>query len=78
MTLRVKISIVPFGNETKEYVIETINISNVGEGSGATYKYVVEHNKYKKVDENTPTVEHLRADGPLSLVKKAIEKLNIR
>jgi hypothetical protein len=79
MTLRVKISIVPFGDESKEYEIERLNISNrsfeEGDLPNGDCPYVVEHNSYKNFDENTSRVSHSRSDGALVLVRKALEEL---
>lgn len=83
MTLRVELSIIPFGDETKKRVIETINISNLGvaEVQGRLslddpeYEYVVEHNDYKKFDDHTPRVYHLRHHGALMLAWKALDRL---
>lgn len=73
MTLRVEISIIPFGNEDEKRVIETLNISNILPTPISTY--VIERNSYKKYDEDTPRVTHSRTDGALVLVRKAIEAL---
>lgn len=79
MTLRVEISIIPFGDEDKKRVIETLNISNITfkEGCSATGEdfYVIEHNDYKNYNEDTPRVHHQRKDGALTLVKLALKKL---
>lgn len=75
MTLRVKLEIIPHGDEDKAYTIETINISNIERIGWDEYIYVIEHNEYKKYNSNTPTIEHLRTEGPLVLVQKAIQKL---
>jgi len=78
MTLRVEISIIPFGNESKKRVIETVNISNVSftETTEIGYdKYVIEHNNYKNYDKDTPRVTHIRQQGALTLARKALERL---
>ena len=76
MTLRVEISIVPFGDESKKYVIETLNISNLT--GGETSHYVIEHNDYKNYTEETPRIMHKRSDGALDLVRRAIGRLQGR
>jgi hypothetical protein len=75
MTLRVRISVVPYGDESDEYEIEQLNISNVGTTDFREWEYVVEHNEYKQYDDSTPRVFHERPHGPLVLVKKALERL---
>lgn len=74
MTLRVTLSIVPFGEEDKERVIEVINISNLGQLQGNNCIYVVEKNSYKEYEEGTPRVLHDRDDGAIWLAAKALEK----
>jgi hypothetical protein len=76
MTLRLTLEIVPFGDEDKKRTIEVVNISNLGwADEGADYKYLIEHNKYKARDPESPTVSHLRADGAMVLARKALEVL---
>lgn len=75
MTLRVTLEIVPFGNEEKKRVIETINISNLGQIDFGVYQYGVEHNKYK-TREYDVVVEHTRSDGAIKLVELAMGALN--
>lgn len=74
MTLRVELSIIPFGDETKKRVIETINISNLGVTRENICEYVVEHNSYKSYEDGTPRVYHDRDDGAIWLAAKALEK----
>jgi hypothetical protein len=79
MTLRVRISIVPFGDETQEREIHQINISNLGsvnEFRTEFCKYGVELNKYK-TGEYDALVKHWRDDGAIYLVNTALEKLLI-
>ena len=72
MTLRVRLSIVPFGDEAKEREIHQINISNLGQNfENAYYTYGVEMDKYKTNDYDCVTY-HFREDGPLELVYKAL------
>jgi len=83
VTLRVELSIIPFGDETKKRVIETINISNLGVAEvpgrltldDPEYEYVVEHNDYKKFDDNTLRVYHKRNDGALRLAAEALDRV---
>lgn len=74
MTLRVRISIVPFGDEEREKEIHQINISNLEPLGGLNYLYGVEVDKYKTWEYDT-TVAHKRDDGAIELVRKALEKL---
>jgi hypothetical protein len=82
MTLRVELSIVPFGDETKKRIIETINISNIGLNANAVlgeegyYDYVVEHNDYKHYDEQSLRISHKRADGGIRLAGSALMALS--
>lgn len=76
MTMRVEISIIPLGDESRKRVIETFNISNItfeeGPLNGKDH-YVVEHNDYKNYSSSTPRVEHRRSDGAIQLVIKALK-----
>ena len=75
MTLRVRISIVPFGDEAKEREIHQINISNLGRTETPDVSiYGVEVDKYK-TDEYDATLDHMRQDGPLSLVYNALGEI---
>lgn len=75
MTLRVEISIIPFGNEEGKRIIKTINISNIKQNSFGNCDYVIEVDDYKNYNSDTPIVNHNRADGAEMLVKKSLEKL---
>ena len=75
MTLRVTISIVPHGDESKEKIIEVINISNLGTTDFKNYEYAVEHNEYKEITNETPRVFHKRSHSPLELVRKSLVKI---
>lgn len=75
MTLRVTLEIVPFGDEEKKYVIETINISNIGSHDGSIYAYSVEHNTYKQRTTDTPRVLHKRSDGAIALAVRALQRV---
>ena len=72
MTLRVRISIVPFGDESKEREIHQINISNLGDKFGE-YKYGVEVDKYN-TGEYDVHVYHRREDSPLLLSAMALDE----
>jgi hypothetical protein len=76
MTLRVRISIVPFGDEEKEREIHQINISNLGDTGDKFGEclYGVELDKYK-TEKYDVEIAHKRQDGPLELVYKAISRL---
>lgn len=79
MTLRVTLSIVPFGEEEKEEVIRTINISNLGKvpndlGSEHPYRYGVQVDSYKTGEYDT-FVSHCRSDGPEILTYLVIDTL---
>lgn len=93
MTLRVDISIVPFGREEQKYEIYRLDISNHGvvrdlgfghevcEYYGTLYKkstpVMVEQLGYDEYEvvESVHIPEHDRRDGALSLVQKALDKL---
>lgn len=79
MTLRVTLSIVPYGVEEDIYDIHTINISNLGSYPTQldVYRYGVEVDEYKKPDvlDYKYVVSHKRDDGPLQLVMQALEKV---
>lgn len=79
MTLRVRIEIVPFGDETKKRELLTLNVSNVtfdeGRGPNEEDTYVVEKNQYKQYDDTTPKVFHNRLDGFEALVIAALERV---
>ena len=74
MTLRVTISVVPFGNEDNEYELDQINISNLGSANGLT-TYGVEVNKYK-TGKSDFFVQHKRRDGSTELARKVLERLS--
>lgn len=77
MTLRITLEIIPLGREEEAYVIETVNVSNMGEKAKDfdVYEYIVEHNSYKTPNEDTPWIEHKRTDGAITLARKALEVL---
>jgi hypothetical protein len=76
VTLRVELSIVPFGDEDSKRVIHQINISNLGLSSTYPdqYEYGVEVDCYKTGDYNHK-VFHRRDAGAIELVRKAIGEL---
>jgi hypothetical protein len=74
MTLRVRISIVPFGDETKERELYQINISNLGKHIGDDYNYGIEMNKYEG-NNYLARVTHSRSEGPIKLVFKALKRV---
>ena len=75
MTLRVRISIVPFGDKSQEREIHQINISNLGDMGDklGEYKYGVEVDKYN-TGEYDVYVYHRREDGPLLLSAIALDE----
>lgn len=73
MTLRVKIEIVPFGEEEKVREIRRFNISNLGDYELGVSFYGVEVDKYKS-HEYDFTVTHKRSDGAEALVNKVLER----
>lgn len=74
MTLRVEVSIIPFGDESGKRVIHEINISNISLYPGDNCRYGVEIDKYKtgKYDFE---VDHRRSLGALKLVHGVLEEL---
>jgi hypothetical protein len=81
MTLRVEISIIPFGDEGGKKVLHTVNISNLGDHYNnqgyreiGVCKYGVELDKYK-TGEYDQTLHHQRNDGALMLVNRALERI---
>ena len=82
MTMRVTISIVPFGDEEKKYDIETLNISNMGPDEEwddeNICEYAIEHNEYKKFSKPFLAVSHNRKNGALVLAEVALAELNAR
>lgn len=74
MTLRVEISIIPFGDEKKKRVLETFNISNSGLSNKEGFEYFIEHNEYKTGKKNLPSLRHKREEGAIALASKALLK----
>ena len=77
MTLRVEISIVPFGNEEKKRIIHQINISNISLNPGDNCQYGVEVDKYK-TEKYDSVVDHRRSLGALKLVHAVFEELELQ
>lgn len=75
MTLRVEVSIIPFGREDDRTVIKTLNISNMGKLYDNVYDYVIEVDEYKAMRPDVVKVSHDRADGAETLIKKSLEAL---
>lgn len=79
MTLRVTLTIVPYGDESSKYDIGSMDISNMGGAMGfceyRATQYSDGHTVLKQTVDGTLT--HLRKEGPWVLVKKAIESLKI-
>lgn len=74
MTLRVEISIVPFGEENEKRIIHTLNISNISFNPGDNCQYGVEIDKYK-TEDYAVIVDHRRSSGALKLVHGVFEAL---
>lgn len=77
MTLRVEVSIVPFGDESKKRVIHQINISNISVHDGDNCEYGVEVDKYKTWEYDS-FVNHRRSLGALKLVHGVFEELELQ
>lgn len=76
MTLRVEISIVPFGEEDKKKVLRTINVHNIKQleidpVEGPICEYEVQD--ADDPDLIVPNITHARADGALVLSRAALE-----
>ena len=66
--LEIKVSLVPYGDRSRERVIEKFIIYNDGTGSSEFGNYVV---KYE--GEEVGTVKsHKRSEGALELIRKAL------
>lgn len=76
MTIRVTLEVVPLGEENQKRTIEVINISNWEQIGFDLYSYRIEDNIYKEFQAEDQWVEHSRKDGALSLVAKALTKLD--
>jgi hypothetical protein len=74
MTLRVKLEIIPHGDESRAYEIHRLDISNLGYTEVGQCEYMVlafdtEGHKAAMLDEN---IVHQRDLGPWALAHKAI------
>ena len=66
--LEIKVSLVPYGDRSRERVIEEFIIYNDGTGSSEFGNYVVEYE-----GEEIGTVKsHKRSEGALELIRKAL------
>ena len=66
--LEIKVSLVPYGDRSRERVIEEFIIYNDGTGSSEFGNYVVEYE-----GEEVGTVKnHWRSEGALELIRKAL------
>ena len=66
--LEIKVSLVPYGDRSRERVIEKFIIYNDGTGSSEFGNYVVEYE-----GEEVGTVKsHKRSEGALELVRRAL------
>lgn len=76
MTLRVKLEIVPFGEEEKAREIGRLDINNIGVrcGLGA---YSVINLSPKHIGMHTDMVYHERSKGAWALVRQVLENLEI-
>ncbi len=76
--MRVKIEIVPYGEENKAYEIERLDIFNKGyvAKTGSVCEYGVIHiSDRNKAGMYTATLHHARSDGALVLLEKVLSKL---
>lgn len=80
MTLRVEISIVPFGDEEKKYLIKQLDIFNMGMIGFERCEYgVIEIDpKLNEAGLYDKTVEHRRSQGAAVLIAKVISELEIK
>lgn len=77
MVLRVKLEIVPFGEEEKAREIGRLDIFNKGPINDACQYGVIEMTPTSGGLHND-TIIHFRSDGAWELVRHAIEGLDIR
>lgn len=83
MTLRVTLSIVPFGNEDNIYEIGKLDIYNVGptllqwDASSVTYLYRVLNQSSGDEGLYEKEIHHRREDGAWKLVQKVLTDLDI-
>ena len=66
--LEIKVSLVPYGDRSRERVIEEFIIYNDGTGSSEFGNYVVEYDG----EEVGVVKSHKRSEGALELIRKAL------
>ena len=66
--LEIKVSLVPYGDSSRERVIEKFIIYNDGTGSSEFGNYVVEY----EGEEIGVVKSHKRSEGALELIRKAL------
>ena len=67
--LEIKVSLVPYGDRSRERVIEKFIIYNDGTGSSEFGNYIIKiHNK----KEIGTVKSHKRSEGALELIRKAL------
>ena len=66
--LEIKVSLVPYGDRSRERVIEEFIIYNDGTGSSEFGNYVVEY----EGEEVGVVKSHKRSEGALELIRKAL------
>ena len=66
--LEIKVSLVPYGDRSRERVIEEFIIYNDGTGSSEFGNYVVEY----EGEEIGVVKSHKRSEGALELIRKAL------
>lgn len=77
MTLRVKLEIVPFGNESKIREIGRLDIFNMGRVEFGHCEYGTIDLSPEQIGLHTRTVLHRRDNGAWHLVKKVLDVLEI-
>lgn len=84
MTMRVTLSIVPFGNEDKAYEIGRLDIFNKGTTLGqwdtksTTYRYGVINLSPEDEGLYDKEIFHHREDGAWVLLRKALTELDVK
>lgn len=78
MVLRVRLEVVPFGDEDKAREIGRLDIFNRGEVEAGYHEYGVIQLDPKEHGLHTATILHHRPAGAWELVRRAIEDLRIR
>lgn len=80
MTLRVKLEIVPCGDEDKAYEIGRLDIFNMGRAAALNpdrYEYGVINLTHNDIGLHEDTLHHSRSAGAWALVRNAIDTLQI-